>query len=94
MRKIKEFLKSKALRVSLAVSALVSAFMVPAFAAEGDSSAAMTEITTTLTSSFTQVAGDILKIIGIAVVAAMTVIGVKIAVKAGIGFFKSLSKGN
>lgn len=91
MRKIKEFFKSKSLRVSMMAFALVTAMAVPAFAAEGDS--AMAEITTTLTTSFTQVAGDILKIIGVSVVAAMGVIGVKVAVKSGIGFFKSLSKG-
>lgn len=90
MQKIKVFLCKKR---GMLITAMVAVMCcVSAFAEEpaGDS---MGEITTALQSGFTQTAGDILKVIAIAVVAVMSVVGVKVAVKSAIKFFKSMSGG-
>lgn len=87
---VRETLHSKYLGVSLTVYAMLMALTVSAFAAEGDPTS-MDSIATSLTASFTSTAGDILKMVGIGAVAAIGVIGVKVAVKTGINFFKSLA---
>lgn len=91
MNKVKEIMASKAAKSALMIAGLLAIMCVSAFAAESPD--AMAGITASLTEGFTKVAGDILKLIGVAIVAVMGVIGAKVAVKAAIGFFKGMSKG-
>ena len=91
--KIKEKLKAHASKIAAAVTggAVMVAGAVPALAADGSSD---TEgLKTALSTAFGQIKTDAFSIMGTALPIALAIMGIVIAIKLGIKFFKKFSNG-
>lgn len=90
MKKVNEFLRSKAVKVSAAASAVATGLLVAASAVEGETSTAA--ITSSFTTGFQQIASDAVSMIAVIVPIALGVAGTVFLVKKAMGWFKSLAK--
>ena len=88
MKKVKNFLRKKWVRVSAMCCALSGALVVGASAAEGDPSA----VTTAMTTGLTSVAADATSIIVVIIPIAVGVAGTIFVVRKAMSWFKSLAK--
>lgn len=91
--KIKEKLKAHASKIAAAVTggAVMVAGAVPALAADGSN---LTEdFKTALSTAFSTVKSDAVSLMTLALPAALAIMGIVIAIKLGIKFFKKFSNG-
>ena len=91
--KIKEKLKAHASKIAAAVTggAVMIAGAVPALAADGSN---LTEdFKTALSTAFSTVKSDAVSLMTLALPAALAIMGIVIAIKLGIKFFKKFSNG-
>lgn len=92
--KFAKFRKSKTFKVfmsSLVVSMIAAMFCLSAFAAEADSTA-IAEVQSTLSTSFTDISGNLTSTVLSAVPAAVGVTGIYVVIRKSISFFMSLAK--
>lgn len=90
MKKVNEFLRSKAVKVSAAASAVATGLLVAASAVEGEISNAT--IMSSFTTGFQQIASDAVAMIAVIVPIGLGIAGSVFLAKRAIGWFKSLSK--
>lgn len=89
MRKVKEYVQSKALKVGVVLATAIPA--VTAVANASDVSGSDT-VTTALTTGFTQMKADAMSVIATIIPIAITVAGAIFVTKKGMSWFKSLAK--
>lgn len=90
MQKIKEFLRSKTVRMSMTMCMVAAMMIVACFAEDGTSNAAT--ITSSFTSGFQNIASDATTMIAAIVPIGLGVAGVQWLVRKAMGWFKSMGK--
>ena len=86
MKKVKEWLRKKYMRLGVTAGALAAGLVVAAGASEVDS------ITSSFTTGFTKIASDAVAMIAVIVPIALGVAGTVFLVKKAMGWFKGLAK--
>jgi len=91
MQKIKEFLRSKSVRMSMTMCMAAAILAVSCFAADGDTTAAAT-ITSSFATGFQGIVSDAITMISTMVPIALGLAGVTFLVRKAMGWFKSMAK--
>lgn len=91
MQKIKEFLKSKAVRMSMTMCMAAAVLAISCFAEDGTGSNAAT-ITSSFATGFQSIVSDATTMIATMVPIALGLAGVIFLVRKAMGWFKSMAK--
>ncbi len=88
MQKVKEFLRSKTMRMSMMLCMVAAMLAVSCFAADGDAAT----VTSAFTTGFTQIVTDSKAMIAAIVPIAVGLAGTIFLVRKAMGWFKSMAK--
>lgn len=93
MQKVKEFLRSRKMRVTMLMSLAMAIMCMSAFAEDGGattSSAAV--LTSSFQSGFQQIVTDAMSVLGTIIVVALPLAGAIFLARKALGWFKSMAK--
>lgn len=92
MLKIKSFIKKHGKKLSISATAAMMAVLacISSFAAEGETAVGTSDLQSAFSSAVSNVQGDILGYLGIALPVGLAIFGAIIAIKKGISFVRGL----